>query len=173
MQKYYSQVIFKLQEANLLRCPDSKDLLKFIIRKFSETSSYHCSAQFRSSKVKEKTKDISSESLYHSYCSKNFKHEHIVPCQALYEILKDKKFSSPREILDWLSPLSIRATITIEEDNILNSAGYKSKMPPEFFDENHELYNDPFARYKKTGIFSNLKKGSMQICVLPRFKEHI
>ena len=158
-QEYYSQVIFKLQEANLLRSPDSKNLLKFIIRKFSETSSYHCSAQFRSFQVKEKTKNINNKSLYHSYCSKNFKHEHIVPCQALYEILIDKKFSSPGEILDWLSPLSIRATITIEEDNILNKAGYKSIMPREFFDENHELYNDPFARYKKTGIFSNLKKG--------------
>ncbi|MFK5879081.1 MAG: hypothetical protein QM478_06245 [Flavobacteriaceae bacterium] len=44
------------------------------------------------------------------------------------------------------------ATITKNEDKVLNSQGLRSKMPNEFYEVGHALYEDVFARYKIIGL---------------------
>ena len=86
--------------------------------------------------------------------------EHIVPLKVitkkLLELGKDVTIKQIELLLEeWL----MFSTITHVEDKILNSNGVREKMPDEFYDENHELYGDKFARYKVCGIeiFKNKK----------------
>ena len=79
--------------------------------------------------------------------------EHIIPLNYLTKLLLDSspkfKLSSLKSILD---EHLIFATISKEEDKLLDKLGLKSSMPAEYFDTNSILYLDKFARYKKAGI---------------------
>jgi len=56
------------------------------------------------------------------------------------------------EIENSLETLTHFATITKEENKILDTAGLKKEMPKDYYDPKSPLYNDVFARYKKVGI---------------------
>ncbi|WP_339627092.1 hypothetical protein [uncultured Winogradskyella sp.] len=75
--------------------------------------------------------------------------EHIVPLKVietkLLELGNKATIESIKIVLDKYVKF---ATITKIEDKILNDKGLKSKMPNEFYDSEHELYEDLFARYK-------------------------
>jgi hypothetical protein len=78
--------------------------------------------------------------------------EHVVPLKVLRDGLQELEDQSLISIEEYLTENVIFATITKEEDAKLRDAGCNDRMPPEFYDKNHEWYKDPFARYKKVGI---------------------
>jgi len=161
---FVSQIIQLAIEKNIYPDPEVKDILMFAIRRASEGyNNLHAHTDFISKNVKEPSEDL-SDSKYHSYCKKIYSHEHIVPPSAIYEyivanIVKRKK-STVKIIYQCLKKFCITATITKDENIILNKNGLRKFMPSEFYDKNSDLYNDPFARYKKANIYKNLKKRS-------------
>lgn len=75
--------------------------------------------------------------------------EHIMPLnQITKKLLKLPPNPSIEEIEIILIENLKYATITKEEDKMLS----KQDMPSEYFDSNHELFNDLFARYKSVNI---------------------
>ena len=86
------------------------------------------------------------------------KKEHVIPIGVIEKkLLKLGKTASVDDIADILNKNLIYATISKKEDAMLrdkNTTGgnLNSKMPNEYYDESHELYEDPFARYKIKGI---------------------
>jgi len=78
--------------------------------------------------------------------------EHIVPLNVITETLRKLRIPSIDEIEDTLIKTVMFATITKEENQLLNDAGLKDSMPAEYYDQTSDLYKDPLARYKKAGI---------------------
>jgi hypothetical protein len=75
--------------------------------------------------------------------------EHIMPLNRIAKkLLELPKNPSIEEIEIILIENLKYATITKEEDKLL----MKQDMPSEYFDANHELFNDFFARYKTVGL---------------------
>ena len=75
--------------------------------------------------------------------------EHIMPLNRITKKLLELPTNpSIKEIETILTENVKYATITKEEDKLL----IKQDMPSEYFDSNHELFNDFFARYKSVGI---------------------
>ena len=75
--------------------------------------------------------------------------EHIMPLNRITKkLLELPKNPSIEEIEIILIENLKYATITKEEDKLL----MKQDMPSEYFDANHELFNDLLARYKSVGI---------------------
>lgn len=79
--------------------------------------------------------------------------EHVVPLKTIINILDGlpKESISSHDIKMVLDSLVIFATITKEEDQLLNSCGLKSRMPMGIIDFN-QILNDKFARYNHVGI---------------------
>jgi len=69
--------------------------------------------------------------------------------QYLIELGRSPSIDSIKAIIDKYLHF---ATITKEEDKVLNAHGLKKKMPEEYYDRSSELYSDVFARYKIVGI---------------------
>lgn len=156
----YSKLLAIISSNNLLKDKEIKSVIKHCIRTTTETTNYHCSVNYRSIEVEQKTEHLKSKSKYHQFCSKNFRHEHIVPCQVQYELLIELKDLSEKNIRKFLNTHSLRATITKEQDEKLNKSGLKSKMPREFYVKTkgyEEYFNNPFARYLSSGIMESLK----------------
>ena len=79
--------------------------------------------------------------------------EHVIPMKEIIRVLKEfGKEISIEQIENMLNKYLIFATITKDEDRILTKAKLREKMPPSYYDPNHELHEDLFARYKETGI---------------------
>lgn len=75
--------------------------------------------------------------------------EHIIPLNRITKkLLELPENPSIEEIENILIENVKFATITKEEDKLL----FKQDMPSEYFNSNHELFNDFFARYKSVGI---------------------
>lgn len=150
-----------MASGGLLEDPDCKSLIKHCIRTASETTSYHFTAHYRTKEVEELTKDIKSKTQYHKFCSQNFRHEHIVPCQAIYEMLLNLPNPDYESIEHLLKRFCIRATITLEDDQRLIDQKLNSKMPNEFYKKTvgfENLFQNPFARYLVAGIYDKLVK---------------
>jgi hypothetical protein len=79
--------------------------------------------------------------------------EHVVPLDVitgyLVELGANPSIESIKSVIDKYLHF---ATITKEEDRILNAHGLKRKMPEEYCDKSSALYGDVFARYKVVGI---------------------
>jgi hypothetical protein len=86
------------------------------------------------------------------------KKEHVIPIGVIEQkLLELGNKVSLEDIAKVLNENLIYATISKAEDAMLrdkNTAGgnLSSKMPAEYYDKDHELYGDPFARYKIKGI---------------------
>ena len=75
--------------------------------------------------------------------------EHIIPLHRISKkLLELPTIPSIEEIEAVLEENVKYATITKEEDKLL----IKQDMPSEYFDSNHELFNDSLSRYKRVGI---------------------
>lgn len=75
--------------------------------------------------------------------------EHIMPLNRITKKLLELPTSPSIEEIETILMENVKyATITKEEDKLL----IKQDMPSEYFNSNHELYNDFFARYKSVGI---------------------
>lgn len=76
--------------------------------------------------------------------------EHVIPMKVIVnELLNHAKADKIElaEIKAVLDALLVYATITKEEDALLNKSGFKSKLPP-----NTNPYENPLARYHSAGI---------------------
>ncbi|MDO6803031.1 hypothetical protein Q4595_11280 [Wenyingzhuangia sp. 1_MG-2023] len=79
--------------------------------------------------------------------------EHIVPLKVIEEKLLELGTKATIENIKIILDKYVKfATITKIEDQILNNKGLKSRMPSEYYDSEHELYGDLFARYKIADI---------------------
>lgn len=152
----FAKALFSLHQSRMLKNKNCKEPVKTFIRQASETTYHHATTHFRSKDVARCLKGMQFGGVvqYHKYCSSEFRHEHIVPVEVIYQMLIEEKNLTQKNIEDILRKFSIRATITVEEDNKL----LKSAMPEEFWDKKSKLYMDPMARYKKAGISSKLVK---------------
>jgi len=140
-----SLVTYKVDKLGTLN--DCKVVMNHLIRKFSEP--------------------LSKEELQQTYYSKElrkdtgFVKEHLVPvneimCYLLQIDLYDPKNIIAKNVKKYLSNALILVYITKDEDNILNSCGFQRKMPQEYFDKQSNLFNDTWARYKRSGIYNNI-----------------
>ena len=158
-----------IANAGLLNDEHCKNPIKAFIRQATETSSWHATAHWRSKEVSEKIRlqvanGMTSRSNYQKYCSENFRHEHVVPCEVIYKMLI--KFEKADDFIKILEKYSIRATITISQDNELNRLKLKSKMPEEFNLIGNRYYEDPFARYKAAGFYNEMEdRGSREFWI--------
>lgn len=59
-------------------------------------------------------------------------------------------------INNYLKHALIIVIITEEEDAKLNQAGVQRNMPKEYFDKEHILYRDKWARYHVSDIYKNI-----------------
>ena len=75
--------------------------------------------------------------------------EHIMPLNRITKKLLELSTNPSIEEIENILLENVKyATITKEEDKLL----MKQDMPSEYFDANHELFNDLLARYKSVGI---------------------
>ena len=80
------------------------------------------------------------------------KKEHVIPLSVIKDKLRALPGFNLGAIQECLEENLIFATITKEEDEMLKAIGCNDSMPAEYYDETHELYMDPWARYEKAGI---------------------
>lgn len=154
----FAKALFALHQSNILKNKNCKEPVKSFIRQASETTYHHATTHYRSREVAKCLKGMRFGGIvqYHKFCSSEFRHEHVVPVEVIYQMLIGERNLTLKGIEDILREFSIRATITAEEDAKL----LKSAMPEEFWDKESNLYMDPMARYKKAGISGKLVKRS-------------
>ena len=78
--------------------------------------------------------------------------EHVIPLKVLGEKLLSLVNPSLEDIARFILEEVHYSTITKDEDRLLASNGLSQKMPVEYYDPSHELYNNPNARYIKAGV---------------------
>lgn len=75
--------------------------------------------------------------------------KHIIPLNRITKKLLDLPTNPSIEEIENILLENVKyATITKEKDKLL----IKQDMPSEYFDSNHQLFNDYFARYKSVGL---------------------
>lgn len=142
----FARALYALHEAGVLADAACKPAVKTLIRQVSEDSQWHCSAHYRSKEAaaairaaKPKTK-----AQYQAFCRKNLRHEHMVPCGVVYQLLINLKNPTVEDIAKLLECTSHRATITKNEDKQL----LRHSMPTPLGDPEQGEYPDHLARYK-------------------------
>ena len=126
---------------------DCKVVINHLIRKFSEPLAKEGLQQFyRSKNITENSRVIK---------------EHLLPVHEIMNHLLSlnldiSKTDLAKEISQYLTKSLVIVSITEAEDETLNAHGYQRKMPLEYFDANHSLHSDAWARYKSAGIYSNI-----------------
>lgn len=75
-------------------------------------------------------------------------HDHVIPHSIVMNKLLSLKEPSNESIMKVIKKFYILCAITKEEDGLLNSAGYRSKMPDGWNEEKDSV----FARYESVGI---------------------
>ena len=151
-----ARALMALHQAGELKNPVHREAVGMFIRKVSECSHWHNSADYRSRKA---TKMIQAEGIrsvaqYQDFCKRNLRHEHMVPNSVIYRMILEQDNVSE----DWLVNLFIRyskrATITREEDRLLMT----SRMPEEFYVSGHPWHQNHLARYLAAGLESELEE---------------
>lgn len=151
-----ARALAALHVAGELKNPLNKEAITMFIRKASECSHWHNSADYRSRDASAAIAgaEISTVSQYQVFCRRNLRHEHMVPNNVIYRMILTE--SQPTE--DWLRQLFIRfskrATITRAEDLRLR----RFDMPPEFFEDGHPWHLSPLARYMEKGLADSLEQ---------------
>jgi hypothetical protein len=160
--EYLTDLLYTAIQNGYYEYPEMKDILRHAIRRISDGLRYwHAMNEYRTKKVKQQVanKSLNTPPAYHNFCNKNFRHEHIVPAGVIFEYIKNSNYTDKKQIYEVLDKFCITATITKEEDKLLDSNGYKLKMPDEFYDPSSKLFEDPFARYRAVGLDKELVKG--------------
>lgn len=146
------------------------DLIKasagMLIRQASESNHWHNCAHFRSKRAAaliQAQKQLQpnkafTAAQYQAFCRSNLRHEHVVPNSVIYEMLKELEDHSVAAISDLLKTFCIRATVTLEEDEMLRRGGFSSCMPTGFTDPGDKnLFRKPLARYIAVGLADQLE----------------
>ena len=155
-----ARALSALAGQNLLANPLIKDSVGMLTRQASESNHWHLCAHFRSTSAANRIAQapIATGSQYQAFCRVNLRHEHVVPNNVIYKMLKCATDTSVAAIEAILIDFCVRATITVEEDAVLNKAGLASTMPHGFDVEGDPLYNNPLARYIHTGLIESLQR---------------
>ena len=149
-----ARVIVALHECGELRNPMHKASIGMLIRQVSECNHWHNSAHYRSRSAAAliANASIRSAAAYNRFCSRNLRHEHMVPNSVLYRMIVEEQNPTVDWLVDLFARYSFRATITREEDSKLRP----SEMPPGFYEPGHAWYDNPLARYMETGLVDEL-----------------
>lgn len=154
----FAKVLFALHQQGLLGDPELKTVVGTLVRESTETPHVHCTTDFRSINAGTAIEPVAPNSSfgYHSWCRSNLRHEHMVPTSVRMKILLDQGPNLTEDfIAQSLECYGLRATIHIDEDNILNAAGLAHRMPDSFWLPG-DLYMNPRARYIATGLNQQL-----------------
>jgi len=151
-----ARALSALAQAGLLDNPLIKDSVGMLIRQASESLHWHNCAHYRSKDAAEliRREHLKTAAEYQKFCRANLRHEHVVPNNVIYKMLCTQKLTGVVEIAELLKRFCIRATITREEDALLNSERLSSKMP-DTFEVGPDC--DPLARYVKVGLADKLE----------------
>ncbi len=156
-----ARALSALAEEGLLRNELLKASVGMLIRQASESRHWHDCAHFRSREAAEVIRSAGpmTASAYQSFCSKNLRHEHVVPNNVIYKMLCAAEDTSVDAITALLRTYCIRATITRTEDRKLNEKGLASSMPKGFTDKaDLSLFEKPLARYIVAGLAQDLRE---------------
>lgn len=159
----FAKAIKAMADADLINDPEMKPAIKDMIRKAGENHPYfHSFNHFRSRAVRAQTEHLKNPREYHQFCRGRFRHEHIVPTEVIYRLLVNAHSNGAKHstqwIFQWLNKLCYCATITHEEDKLLNESGFKQKMPDGFLNPIDKKWMDIMARYRESGILENVVK---------------
>ena len=158
-----AKALWCLKQAGLIQEKLCKGPVSQFIRQATEASSHHCSVHFVSQGLIEKHgEDLKQQfgkkrvrSAYHNHCEANFKHEHVVPVDVIYQLICSDSVNSELAMLRALEKYCLRATILEDEAKTVDSL-YKQTMPEGFYKDSpegqHRLYDDPLARYRALEI---------------------
>lgn len=156
-----ARALSALAREGLLRNELLKASVGMLVRQASESQHWHNCAHFRSRAAAEviRSAGAMTASGYQSFCTKNLRHEHVVPNSVIYRMLCAANYTSADAIADLLRTYCIRATITRDEDRKLNEMGLASTMPAGFTEEaNQQLFKKPLARYVVAGLAHDLRE---------------
>ena len=153
-----SRALYALHSVGCLADVACKPAVGVFIRQATETKTFHLTTDYRSRAAQEliAQQPIVSAAQYHSWCRKNLRHEHMVPTSVILKMLLNEPNLSVEFIAGVLRRYGLRATITKQEDRVLNSAGLARKMPPQFDEAGSPMFQNPCARYMQAGLFDGL-----------------
>jgi len=158
---------------------ECKPAVKLFIRESSEGSLWSLSTHYRSRaaaaiierEIGGPHSSIWSRSDYHAFCreKKNgLRHEHIVPCEAVYQLIVSHPRPSVLAFARILRRAAFRAIIAVDQDRQLSRAGFASSMPAGYNDPASHLYGNHLARYIEAGIVEDLESRPSQGWYEPR-----
>lgn len=165
----YAKALLGLHEQGLLADPDTKLVVKWLIRTVNEGSTIYGTAHFRSAaaadfiRSQRRGRQFTSQSSYHEFCqdhSDMLRHEHIVPCEVVYQALLALDPKTEHAIVGLLAATGHRAVILMREDSTLTKLGLRQAMPDAFHHRTAGLesyYGNWMARYMALGIADGLE----------------
>lgn len=146
--KLFAGALLALHQANLLREQACKPAIKTLIRQATEDKHWHLSAHYRSKKaealIRKNRRTIGSPAQYQAFCRKHLRHEHMIPCGVVYQLILAAK-PTARNYEQILRKTGYRATITRKEDTTLK----RDTVPADFHDPNSRQHLDHLIRYKE------------------------
>ena len=154
-----ARALAALASAGLIASVLVKASVGMLIRQASESNHWHNCAHFRSHAARQliQAAGIPSAASYQAFCTRNLRHEHVVPNSVIYRMLCDLEDRSAERIEELLRKFCIRATITRQEDALLGQHGLASAMPQAFYVPGDDLHMDPLARYRVIGLRESLE----------------
>ena len=150
----FARALYALHGVSCLTDPACRPAVGMFVRQATETRHFHVSAHFRSTEAAGllEAQQFETAAQYQQYCVKNLRHEHMVPISVICDMLVKAPDITEEFIADTLRRFGLRATITRDEDRVLNALGLARAMPDEFFTPGSQLFEDPNARYIHAGI---------------------
>jgi hypothetical protein len=128
----FSRALFALHSVGCLEHETCKPAVGAFIRDATVHPCYHVTTNYRSISAAAKIAQqvFHSAAQYHRWCKNNLRHEHMVPTSVIRTMLLQATQPLTQDaIAVILRRFSIRATITLEEDGILNARGFAQSMP--------------------------------------------
>lgn len=159
----FAEILRVMIERGLLQHPDFNRTVGVLIRDAMETTHPHCTTNYRSVKAAQVVNALPprSRAQYQKRCQSkenSLRHEHMVPTSERIRILAAMEDPTTEAIAHSLRTFGLRATIHRDEDEVLNKAKLKSRMPAAFWDKDRpDMYMNPLARYIATDLLANLR----------------
>ena len=156
-----ARALIALHDKGFLKDPDFKEPVTRFIRNASETNHWNLTTHYQSQAAAALIREAAPKTpaQFQSFCKTRLAHEHVVPDAFVYRTILAEPNITLENLQATLQRFGIRATILREEDKeFLSRNGLRSGMPRCYSEPGHELYQDPLARYKVTGLFERLVK---------------
>ena len=95
----FARALYAMHEAGVLTDIACKPAVKIFIRQVSEDAHWHFSAHYRSKKAAAEVRKGKprTKAQYQAFCRKNLRHEHMVPGEVVYQLLKRHEEPNGRE----------------------------------------------------------------------------